>query len=139
MFADINIKFNDFASKKNIGFLSSAILKVVNTTELFISSKETLIMIVNKVLLSSFLMFLFSGALFATSCPSVGGYTVSSHNANNTRCVYKSYATVKLDLVGQRVRHPNCPRFILTDPGFRLVSCAHNILLSKCVCTIVSH
>jgi hypothetical protein len=96
-------------------------------------------MFFNKVLLSSALMLLFSGTLSATSCPSVGGYTVSSHNANNTRCVYRSNATIKLNLVDQRVRQPNCPRFTLTDPGFRLVNCAHNLLLNKCVCTIVSN
>ncbi|RUR19225.1 hypothetical protein ELY21_04910 [Legionella sp. km535] len=96
-------------------------------------------MIINKMLILSSLMLLFSGTLFATSCPSVGGYTVSSHNANNTRCIYRSNATVKLNLAGQRVQNPNCPRFTLTDPGFRLVNCAHNLLLNKCVCTIVSN
>jgi hypothetical protein len=96
-------------------------------------------MIINKIVLVSASLLLFNGASFATSCPLVGGYTLSSHNANNTSCVYRSNVKVKLDIRGQRVQRPNCPRFILTDPHFVLSACAHNVLLSKCVCTIVSH
>lgn len=94
--------------------------------------------IIKKTLLGS-LMFLSSGTLLATNCPQIGGYTLSSHNANNTRCVYRSNTTVLLGLQGVQVKRPVCPRFILTDPNFRFVSCAHNLILKKCVCTIVSH
>ncbi|MDP1604276.1 MAG: hypothetical protein Q8M03_13535 [Legionella sp.] len=96
-------------------------------------------MIINKRLLLGSLIVVFSGAVLATNCPSVGGYTLSSHSANNERCVYKSNATVKLVLRGQRVQPPVCPRFILTDPHFQLTNCSHSLRLNKCVCTIVSH
>lgn len=91
-----------------------------------------------KGLLSVSLTLLCSGALYATSCPSVGGYKVLSHDANNTHCSYISYATLKLNLEGQRVAPPKCPRFLLTDNHFSLEGCHHDALRSKCICTIVS-
>lgn len=92
----------------------------------------------NKKLILGLLGLLCSGALFATNCPQVGGYTVHSHDANNTHCSYASYKEVLLQLHGQRIQN-NCPRFILTDGHFRQVgNCRVDIRIKKCVCSIVA-
>jgi hypothetical protein len=95
-------------------------------------------MTVNKFLLvlSS---LVFGSSLFATHCPLVRAYTVSSHNANNTRCEYRSNSASTLNIRGQQLLKPQCPRFWLTDPHFRLVHCSHNVALARCVCSIVSN
>jgi hypothetical protein len=62
---------------------------------------------------------LLSAAAFSTSCPDVGGYKLSSSNGDHTRCMYTSYNKGSMSIQGQRLQH-NCPRFVITDPNFRL-------------------
>ena len=72
----------------------------------------------SKMLIVGTSFALLSTSVFATNCPSVGGYKVSSSNADHTRCTYTSYNKGSLGIEGQRAVH-HCPRFILTDPNFR--------------------
>lgn len=72
----------------------------------------------NKKLLIGSAIALLSGVAFSTSCPPIGGYRLTSHDANNTHCTYTSNNPGSISIRGTRAVH-NCPRFILTDPGFR--------------------
>ncbi|HHT0592808.1 TPA: hypothetical protein ACTXXA_000998 [Legionella anisa] len=74
----------------------------------------------NKVFIVGTAIALLSGTAFSANCPSIGGYRLSSHNQDHTRCTYTSYNKGTIKIKGQKTIH-SCPRFILTDPDYRQV------------------
>lgn len=81
---------------------------------------------------------LFSGSLFAFSCPPTGGpYQLTGQNANGTRCTYTSNKDFKLDLQGKQLVKPNCPAPLMTDPNYQNIQCHHNAIKAKCICVAV--
>ncbi|KGP62804.1 hypothetical protein EP47_11185 [Legionella norrlandica] len=81
----------------------------------------------NKVFIVGAAIALLSSTAFSASCPSIGGYRLSSHNQDNTRCTYTSNGKGTISIQGQRVIH-NCPGFIVTDPNYRRVGSCQMVL-----------
>lgn len=70
---------------------------------------------------------LFSSLSFATSCPDIGGYELKSHDRNNQICTYTSNGAGSIGIKGTKATQ-QCPRFILTDPGFHQDGKCHVVL-----------
>lgn len=76
--------------------------------------------------------FLFSSSLLA-SCPDVGGFTLSANAQNFSTCTYVANKVI----IGALQNPKLCLQgFILTDPGYKNVSCKFSQQSNRCVCVI---
>lgn len=77
----------------------------------------------------SLFSILSSTVLFA-DCPMVGGYHVSAHNANDSKC---TYVANNPNFAASHNPKLCMKSFILTDPHYKVVRCKYS---HGCVCTI---
>jgi hypothetical protein len=72
------------------------------------------------------------GSIAYAGCPNVGGYKLSAHNANHTSCTYTSYSSGSMNIQGTKASS-SCPRFTITDPGYRQVGSCQAVINRQAV------